>query len=83
MRRVVFLLGAVLFLTRAGAREAFAAASITKVSGIVQVQGRRSPRWLTVDVLPHALLDGDEVRTGQRARATVSRRARSFLTFLG
>lgn len=73
MRRVVFFLGFLLFLTRAGAGagEAFAAASITSVSGVVQVQGRRSPRWLTVDVLPHSLQDGDEVRTGQRAKATI------------
>jgi len=71
MRRVLFLFVLLVLHTRAGAREAYAAASITKVSGIVQTSGRRSSGWRNVDVLPHPLLSGDRVRTGQRARATI------------
>lgn len=54
------------------AERAQAAPAITSISGIVQRRGAGYPNWETVANVPLSLSVGDSVRTGARAKATVT-----------
>ncbi|MDE2237627.1 MAG: FecR domain-containing protein, partial [Elusimicrobia bacterium] len=51
---------------------AWAGASLTKISGLVELKRASSDRWDPITSLPQSLSAGDSVRTGARATATLT-----------
>lgn len=54
------------------AQKAFAGAHLSKASGIVQWRSAISTQWAVVKTLPHDVAEGDTVRTGARASASLA-----------
>ena len=70
-RRVILSLLAVI-LTGVIPAQALAGASLSNVSGIVQVKNAVSDRWDVVKAIPVELANGDSVRTGLKAQAVLT-----------